>query len=184
MAINMKVLRIENFGLIGQTAFVGLQNDSPVGFRIATITGIPPGLTPGQSKDWILTQYTKQQLWDLPLSRDVNGREKQVWLLMWYSGDTLNTIQADKDEANTDRDAIDPDIDEINTDIANVETSTLAQLQLIVKRTMQHQKRILQREKKVLQREKRNADSVMQLLKVAERLARELWPVGIEAQGE
>lgn len=183
MTIQMKVLRLEPTGADGMTAMVGLDNDSPVGFRVVGII-VPVGHTASWAKDWILAIYTKQQLWDLPTARDVNGRERQRWLLLWHSGELIDAIALDKADLDTDKTAIDPDIDELDTDIAAVGSATLAQLQQIVKRTMQHQKRILQREKRALTRENRVLNNSDQIIKVVENLARETGVGGVETLGE
>lgn len=104
MALTAKLLRVEPIGLGGQSAFVGIENDSPAGMRIVYLTGIPARLSPTQVWAWIQERYTPAQGWTI--GRDVVGRELEIWRALWQANQAHTTIASDLAVCDTDLTAI------------------------------------------------------------------------------
>lgn len=129
MALSAKILRIDEIGIGGQSAFVGILEDATNELRLFYATGIPARYTPLMVRDYLLEFYTFQQLWDDPASRVLTGNELQVWLSLWQATAAHTTIAAD--------------LAECASDLLALPAATTAQTKTIIGHTIVHQQHIL-----------------------------------------
>jgi hypothetical protein len=165
MALTTKLLRLDKSGIQGKTAHVGVERDDPAGFWVAEITGIPIWLNRSTAWTWIQARYTDAQL--RQIGRSVNGKEKDIWMLLWKSDDLQLAIDADLIECDTD-------IDKINANLVLVVDATIGTMRLIVDDVLRSNKRMLQRDKRTLRNESR-------LIRTVERIILLMAPTGDEA---
>jgi leucyl-tRNA synthetase len=151
MATTTKLLRLDKSGLLGKTGFVGVDRDDPAEFLVTEITGIPIWRNFDRAWQWIQERYTNTQL--RQMGRSINGREKDIWMLLWQAED----MQTD----------IDNDLIECDADLVLVTDATIATMRLIVERAIKRDKRALRQ--------------TSRLIRVAKRIVLLMAPDGDEA---
>jgi hypothetical protein len=90
MALTAKMLWLQKIGSGGQSAYVMVGNDAPVGYRLNYVDGIPARYPPAMAWDWIKANYTSQYGWDH--GRELVGRELEIWLALWNASTVHNDI--------------------------------------------------------------------------------------------
>lgn len=90
MTLTAKMLWLQPIGVDGQSAYVMVANDAPIGYRLNYVTGIPARYPPAMAWDWIKANYTSQYGWDN--GRELFGRELEIWLALWNASTVHTTI--------------------------------------------------------------------------------------------
>lgn len=129
MALAAKILRIDKTGVGGQSAFVGVLEDTTNELRLCYITGIPARYPAVMVRDWLLENYTYQELWYSPDARVLSGREYEIWMSLWQAATAHATITAD--------------LAECASDLLALPAATTAQTKTIIGHTIVHQQHIL-----------------------------------------
>ncbi len=129
MTLSAKILRIDKIGVNGQSAFVGILEDATGELRLFYATGIPPYYPPAVVRDYLLSLYTFQQLWDDPSAKKLTGNELQIWMSLWQAASAHATIAAD--------------LAECASDLVALPAATTAQTKTIIGHTIVHQQHIL-----------------------------------------